>query len=407
MTKVDRSRIARRGIAALVAAGIAAAAVAGGAWGDGRDRERAALRPVGEDARFTTLLASALGLEGLTGDRAGYLYSVGRGGDPCPVLRVHRSGGAAAVVGTVPAPCSPSGTAFDADGRLYLADDDEVLVLTPDAEDPPEAVVFASGVPGANGIAFDRRGDLWVSDGTTAQGRVWRVGRDGVAAEVFRVQPLGNDVNLVGGVGGVGRDVRTLPPGTVTVTPTGRSAANTAGSQPLVANGLAFAPDGTLYVADTARGAIWAVELDRRGQLRSPTGCDTTFAPGTLCLDNVLVAHPFLEGVDGIALDRAGNIWAAANERNAVVAVTPQGRVVEVFRNAPHPATRLRNGGPLEFPTSPFLSGRSLCLAHSDGGRRDNAPNAAGEVGPSGPARAKISCLDEPLPAPGLVLPVG
>ena len=31
---------------------------------------------------------------------------------------------------------------------------------------------------GANGIAFDRKGRLWVSDGGTAQGRVWRIGSD-------------------------------------------------------------------------------------------------------------------------------------------------------------------------------------------------------------------------------------
>jgi len=74
---------------------------------------------------------------------------------------------------------------------------------------------------------------------------------------VFRIQPLSNEVNLVAGVGGVGRDVRTLPPGTIAVTATSRNAANIAGSQPLVANGLAFNREGDLYVADTARGAIW------------------------------------------------------------------------------------------------------------------------------------------------------
>jgi sugar lactone lactonase YvrE len=111
--------------------------------------------------------------------------------------------------------------------------------------------------------------------------------------------------------------------------------------------------------------------------------------------------------VDGIALDRAGNTWAAVNERNAVVVVTSAGRVIEYARNQPDPVTRLRNGGPLEFPASPFLSGHTLCLAHSDGSRRDNVPNTAGEVGPSLPGRAKVSCLDQGLPVPGLPLPIG
>ena len=73
-------------------------------------------------------------------------------------------------------------------------------------------------------------------------------------------------------------------------------------------------------------------------------------------------------------LDDDDNIFVAANERNAVAVVTEKGRAVEFFRNAA-PATRLRNEGPLEFPTSPVLVGRKLCLTNSDGTRRDNFPN--------------------------------
>lgn len=358
-------------------------------------------------ATFSTVFTPTAGIEGLTGDDRGNLYSAARGGtQACPVYRVPAAGGPAAVVGTIAPPCGPAGLAFGRDGRLYVADSGRIVVLRPDAASPPVATVFATGVPGANGIAFDRRGTLWVSDGTTGQGRVWRIGDDGVPAESFRVQPMVNELNLVDGVGGVGRDPRSAPPATVTVTLTGRSAANTEGSQHLVANGLAFDRDGTLYVADTARGAIWRVVLDSHGAVRTPVGCDTTFTANTLCLDAVFVAHPYLEGVDGIAVDRAGTIWGAANERNAVVTVSRDRRVVEFFRNPADPTTRLRNSGPLEFPTSPFLAGTRLCLTHSDGSRRDNFPSTGGEVGPQVPARAKISCLDQRLGSPGLPLPV-
>lgn len=404
-----RSKRAVRRVVALlgaVALTVTGALLVSGNIGNAARRPAASVQPLGGTATFTSVFKSALGLEGLTGDGRGNLYSAARGGDPCPVWRVPISGGAPAVVGNIPAPCNPAGIAFDAAGRLFVADGDRVLTLTPSASNPPTATVFAAGVPGANGIAFDRDGALWVSDGGTGQGRVWRVGADGAPAEMFRIQPMVNEVNLVDGVGGVGRDPRSLPPGTVTVTPNGRSAANTLGSQHLVANGLAFAADGTLFVGDTARGAIWKVEFDRSGRVRSPVGCDTTFTPDTLCLDDIFVAHPYLEGTDGIALDQDGTIWVAANERNAIVAVTARGRVVEVTRNAPAPATRLRNEGPLEFPTSPFLDGRTLCLAHSDGSRRDNFPNTGGEVGPGGPELAKISCLDQRLDASGLPLPV-
>jgi hypothetical protein len=100
---------------------------------------------------------------------------------------------------------------------------------------------------GANGLAFDHRGDLRASDGTTSQGRVWRVVPNGTPTQVFRVQPMVNEVNVVGGVGGVGRDPRSAPPATVTIA--SRSAPNMLGSQHLVANGLAFTEDGRLLVA--------------------------------------------------------------------------------------------------------------------------------------------------------------
>jgi sugar lactone lactonase YvrE len=354
---------------------------------------------------FTTVFPTPLGVEGLTGDRDGNLYTAGRNGDPCPVWRLPSAGGEAVVVGNIPSPCSPAGIAFDVRGRIFVANMGAVHMFAPDAQSPPTSTVFAADVPGANGLAFDRDGALWVSDGTTGQGRVWKLGRDGRRVEMFRVQPMANEVNVVNGVGGVGRDPRALPPGAVTITPAGRSAADTTGSQHLVANGLAFTRDGSLVIADTARGAIWRAELDRRGGVRE-LGCDTTFAANTLCLDNIVVAHPLLEGADGIVLDRAGNIWVAVNERNSLVVVTAAGAVSEFYRNDPDAGTQLRNTGPMEFPTSPFISGRRLCLAHSDGARRDNFPNSGGEAGPEGPVLAKVSCLDQPLPAAGVPLPV-
>lgn len=394
-------------LATVVAAGsILVAADTTGSTEPEVNTDPAALASLGGSATFSTVFPAPLGIEGLTGDQHGNLYSAGRGGNPCPVWQVPRGGDAAVIVGNIPAPCSPAGLAFDARGRLYVANGGEVQVLTPSPSAPPLSTVFASGVPGANGLAFDRTGALWVSDGGTGQGRVWRVGSDGVPVERFRVQPMVNEVNVVNGVGGVGRDPRGLPPGQVTITPNGRTAADTAGSQHLVANGLAFDRDGSLVVADTARGAIWRVRFNRDGSVRSRTGCDTTFAADTLCLSEILVEHPWLEGADGIALDRAGNIWVAANERNALVVATARGQVFEVFRNAPDATTQLRNTGPMEFPTSPFISDRRLCVTHSDGGRRDNFPNTAGEANPTGAVRAKISCLDQPLPVSGLPLPV-
>jgi sugar lactone lactonase YvrE len=111
-----------------------------------------------------------------------------------------------------------------------------------------------------------------------------------------------------------------------------------------------------------------------------------------------------LEGADGIALDREGNIWVDANERNAVVIVTKEGKHVrEVFRNTPDATTKLRNGGPMEFNTSPVLSDRKFCTANLDANRRDNAPNTGGEIGGT---VGKISCMNQRLSDPGMRLPV-
>ncbi|HJU63207.1 MAG TPA: SMP-30/gluconolactonase/LRE family protein, partial [Candidatus Binatia bacterium] len=184
--------------------------------------------------------------------------------------------------------------------------------------------------------------------------------------------------------------------------------------QNLVANGLAFNTDGDLFVADTARGALWQVKFNPNGSLKSHVGCDETFHPNTLCLDNIFVADPRLEGADGIALDQNGNIWVSINERNAI-AIFGKGVSAEVFRNPMNPNSRLRNSSAtgegnkkiLEFPTSPFLLGNQFCTANSDGNRRDNSPNTDGEVNSSGPVglRGKISCMDQDLTSPGLPLP--
>lgn len=369
------------------------------------------------DATFTTLITTPLAIEGLTGDRRGNLYTTGRAPVPtrCPIWRISVESPALVEVGSIPnspTACNPSGITYDAYGNLYIADANLGGVVWRLAADgsggftspATNTDTFASGVPGTNGLAFDRDGNLWTGDGTTGQGRVWRIGPAGGVcerasdpylncAEVFRVQPMANGA-------GIGRQINTLQP-----------AAN---PQALVANGLAFNHEGELFIADTARGALWRAQFDRQGRLESATGCDTTFRPNTLCLDNVFIAHPYLEGTDGIALDRAGNIWNSANERNAIVVVTRDGRAAEIFRNPVNKAglrnaadTEADNSRILELPTSPFLMGDLFCTANSDGDRRDNSPRAAGEVnGGAGTKRGKISCMDQRLRIPGMPLPV-
>jgi sugar lactone lactonase YvrE len=405
------------------------------AWGD-EDK-----LPFPKDATFTTLITTPRAIEGLTGDNHRNLYTGGSGTSPCPVWQINLNNPVLTEVGSVvstqpPPPATPAcnftGIAFDEAGNLYVADGAAATIyfFNPSAKTPPTAAIFAQGVPGTNGLAFDRRGNLWTGDGTTGLGRVWKITSPGAncaasppvnCVEVFRIQPMANDLDplTTGGISNVGSDRRTLPPGTIgTIGTAVRTATNTGNSQPLVANGLAFNKKGDLFNIDTARGALWKIEFNRHGELKSPTGCDTTFTPNTLCLSNVVVAHPILEGGDGIAFDRDGNIWVDANERNAVALVTKDGKVFEVFRN-PVNSAGLRNSADteegnkhiLEFPTSPFLTGKLFCTSQSDGNRRDNSPRDVGQVNAGAPQNGinqlgKISCMDQELKIPGLRLPI-
>jgi sugar lactone lactonase YvrE len=334
----------------------------------------------GEDATWTTVLKSPFVLEGLTAGDDGNLYTALRNTapSPCQVVRVSPKNtdatGGYTVVGLVSQPCSPNGLTFGPDGALYVAgagpQRDMIVRVVPDATSPGIATPYATHVPTPNGLVFDRDGNLWSTDGGNGAGIVYRTAPGGGGGvEVFRVPALVNGL-------GVGRSAGTVPGGPWTI----------------VGNGILFTRDGDMLIADTARGAVWHVALDARGNVTSPQGCDSTYPVDTLCLDNVFVQHPHLEGLDGIILDASGLIWGAANERNAIVTVKKNGSVEEFFRN-PVAATGLRNAGPLETPTSPVVLGHTLCVAQTDAARRDNNPNTAGEVANGG----KISCLDQPI----------
>jgi hypothetical protein len=86
-----------------------------------------------------------------------------------------------------------------------------------------------------------------------------------------------------------------------------------------------------------------------------------------------LTETSYVIGRDGDSHDTARTICAPPQERRGVI----------LEEDSTSPA--------LEFPTSPVIVGRTLCVTSSDGARRDNFPNALGEG-------AKVSCLDEDLP---------
>jgi sugar lactone lactonase YvrE len=217
-----------------------------------------------------------------------------------------------------------SGIVFNAAGDLYLTAGgfNEVLRIRGrnlDPDEPGVAQTFATQTDGANGIAFDKNGYLYVSGGRN--GRIYRTGTEGGKAQIFaQIAP----------------HTRVLPDGK--------------SEQALTANGIVFDKQGTtLYIADTARGAIWKL----------PVGADGRTDQPALMTQSVL-----LEGADGPAFDPQGNLWVAANERNAVVLVQPDGRVFDIQKND--------SKGPLEFPTAVVFIGATAYVSNFDTPRRDN-----------------------------------
>lgn len=268
-------------------------------------------------------------VESITADRNGMLYLADRVSGN--ILRVDPKAPTPVVVARIEARevqgrrvnADASGLAFNAQGDLFIASGPFAEVLRVRAADlnparPGLAQTWGTGTPGANGVAFDARGNLFVSGG--ASGVVLRIPAAGGAAEPA-VQ--------------IERFVRTLPDGKT--------------QQAIVANGLAFDAQGVLHVADTARGALWKVALGSDGKAAASA---------------MLVQNPLLEGADGMAFNRAGRLWVASNELNAVVTVTPAGAVQSVARNG--------SAGPLEFPGSVVFVGDVAYVVNFDVPRRDN-----------------------------------
>ncbi len=217
-----------------------------------------------------------------------------------------------------------SGITFNQQGDLFLTAGGfkEVLRIRAgelNAEKPGAAQTFATDTEGANGIAFDKHGNLYVTGGRN--GKIYRTGSAGGKAETVAQIDLHS---------------RTLADGN--------------SQQAVTANGMVFdAQATTLYVADTARGAIWKVPLAADGKAGKP---------------ELMTQSPLLEGADGPAFDPKGNLWVAANERNAVVMVTPDGKTQDIQKNG--------SQGPLEFPTSVIFIGNTAYVSNFDTPRRDN-----------------------------------
>jgi sugar lactone lactonase YvrE len=223
--------------------------------------------------------------EGIAADKTGRLYVSMFVLDQ--VRRLDR-GGAQTIVARLPHGAAPAGIKLDASGTLYVAASG--FNLATGRTDPttrgvyrmrrggaPERIAGTDAILFPNDLALDHRGNLYVTDATG--GAVWRVdGRGGV--ERWSTSPLLRGTGQLLGF-------------------------------PYGANGIAFSR-GHLLVSNTERGSLVTIPIDSAGEAGAPS---------------VLTESPSLLGVDGIALDVRGTVYAAINGQDKLVAVRSGGAI--------------------------------------------------------------------------------
>lgn len=175
-----------------------------------------------------------------------------------------------------------------------------------------DLIQFGSNAfPAPNAMVFDQSGNLYVSD--SFQGAIHRVaGAHGCATP--------------------------CPATTIVHSPL----LATAGFPPFGANGLALSQDeSTLFVANTGDDRILKVDL--------ATAAVSLFAES-------------VNGADGMALDRRGTLWVAANQADEIVGLNDKGRIVGQIGGF----EGIRDGAPrgLLFPASIVILGRELYVTN-------------------------------------------
>jgi sugar lactone lactonase YvrE len=262
--------------------------------------------------------ATGIRTEGLIADSMGRIYTSDTASRR--LYRLTPDSPQVTVLGTLPT--AATGMAFDSAGNLYLASSGNILKIGADKLQgnqiqESDVQTFATGVTGSNGLIFDAQDRLYVSGGAT--GNIYVVATSGMTstfASGFRSEREAQQIGT---------------------------------------NGLGFGPDGRLYSSNTGTGAIDRLSVN---------------ADGTAGPVERFVTDPLLLGADGIAFAANGDLYVAANERNAIVRVTPAGQVSDVASNG--------NTGPLEFPASVTFSGSNLYASNFDIERGANSPAAPG-----------------------------
>jgi hypothetical protein len=224
--------------------------------------------------------------EGITLDKPGNMYlGLGPpffvGGGYGAVWKVSSDGSETTILAEYPNGPAPAGLAVNASGILYFALPDpggpNAGVYRLSGAGDPERLSGTENIIVPNGLALDKHGDLFVSD--SVLGVIWRIAdNQSASAEIWLQHQL------------------------------------IAGCTPddFGANGVAFW-QGDLYVANTGRGALVHVPILPDGSPGEPT----------IVAGNLDCEPEGLFGMDGIALDTQGNVYALLVLQNKLVRIDP------------------------------------------------------------------------------------
>lgn len=205
----------------------------------------------------------------------------------------------------------PNGLALDRQGRMWVAETAQRAVMRLDPDGTMQRIAHGyGGMPFRflNDLAFGPRGDLFVTDSGIELEEVAPAGELNPAfralrydGRVYRVDPASGDVELVD-----------------------------QGIQ--FTNGLAFGPDGHLYVAETLTGTIY----------RYPCR-DGVVTGGREPFGNVLerYSETELKGPDGMKFGADGLLYVCVFGQGDVTVLDATGRVVERFPTAGTTPTNL------------------------------------------------------------------
>ena len=213
--------------------------------------------------------------EGVTLDKTGNIYM---SLTPLGQIRMFAPDGSQSLLATVPATgvFGPTGLAVDAPGNVYAADvtfDPATRGVYRIARDGTSVRLSGTeGIEFANGLAFDQRGNLYVTD--SVLGAVWRIPPGGTA-EIWDKDPL------LAGNGSFGFGF------------------------PIGANGIAYR-HGDIFVTNTEGAKIVRIPVQPDGAAGTP---------------EVVVQGPALFGADGLALDVHGNLFVAVSAQSTLLRV--------------------------------------------------------------------------------------